>query len=196
VFVYLHGFNSSPQSFKARLLKSRLAALGREAEFVAPELSHWPEQAIATVARVLENCDPQATTLIGSSLGGYYATWLAERYRLRAVLVNPAIRAHELLAGYLGAQTNLYTGAQYELTPAHLEQLRALDVDEITHPSRYLLLVAMGDEVLDSRIALQKYRHAAQIVEPGGDHGFSDFARYVDPIIEFGSTRARATPPC
>jgi len=187
MFVYLHGFNSSPQSFKARLLQARLAELGRGAELVAPELSHWPAQAIATVEAVLANSDPRAITLVGSSLGGFYATWLAERHAVRAVLVNPAVRAHELLSGLIGVQTNLYTGAQYQLTPMHLEQLRALDVGEITDPQRYLLLVAMGDEVLDSRIALQKYRHAAQIVVPGGDHGFTDFARYVDRIVDFGS---------
>ena len=187
MFVYLHGLNSSPRSFKARLLDSRLAELGRGAEFISPELSHWPAQAIATLEAVIAQNDPRTITLVGSSLGGYYATWLAERHQLRAVLVNPALRAHELLSGLLGTQTNLHTGAQYELTAQHLEQLRALDAEEITEPERYLLLVAMGDEVLDARVALHTYRRAARIVVPGGDHGFSDFASYVDRIIDFGS---------
>jgi predicted esterase YcpF (UPF0227 family) len=187
VFVYLHGFNSSPQSFKVRVLRERLTALGRGAELIAPELSHWPEQAIASVERALSTCDPGTTTLIGSSLGGYYATWLAERHGLRAVLVNPAVRPYELLGDLLGTQTNLYTGATYELTATHVEQLRALEVEEITHPERYLLLIAMADEVLDARVALHKYRAAQQIIDPAGNHGFSDFARHLDAILDFGA---------
>lgn len=188
MFIYLHGFNSAPASFKARLLEQRLRARGRATEFVAPALSHWPAEAIATMERLLVQHDPAQVTLIGSSLGGHYATWLAERHSsLRAVLVNPAVDPARLLAGSLGAQTNLYTGERYELTAKHIEQLRAFDVAEITRPERYLLLVAMGDEVLDSRIALKKYHAAAQIVHPGGDHGFADFAQYIDRVIDFGT---------
>jgi len=187
LFVYLHGFNSSPQSFKVRVLRERLSAMGRGAEVIAPELSHWPERAIETAERALAACEPSTTTLVGSSLGGYYATWLAERHGLRSVLVNPAVRPYELLGQFVGMQTNLYTGASYELTAAHLEQLRALEIGEITHPERYLLLVAMADEVLDSRVTLHKYRGTHQIIDPGGDHGFSDFARHIDAILAFGA---------
>ena len=194
MLVYLHGFNSSPQSFKARLLRERLARAGREAELIAPALPHWPAQAIAIVERVLVESHPRTVTLIGSSLGGYYATWLAERYGLRAILVNPAIRPHALLTGFIGTQTNLYTGERYTLTAQHIEQLQDLDVEEITDPARYLLLVAMADEVLDSRVALQKYRGARQIVDPAGDHGFSDFARHIDAILEFAACEASAPP--
>ena len=187
MIVYLHGFNSSPQSFKARLLLACLRELGREAEFAAPDLSHWPRHAMDTAQALLADQDPRDVLLIGSSLGGYYATWLAERYGMRAVLINPAIRPYELLGGYLGTQTNLYSGERYALTRAHLEQLRAYDVKAITHPERYLLLVAMADEVLDSRIALQKYCGATQVIDPAGDHGFSDFARYTERILAFGA---------
>ncbi len=187
MFVYLHGFNSSPQSFKVRLLREHLSAIGRGAELVAPELSHWPEHAIEAAERALEACEPSMTTLIGSSLGGYYATWLAERHGLRAVLVNPAVRPYELLVPLLGMQTNLYTGASYLLTDTHLEQLLALEVEPITHPERYLLLVAMADEVLDSRVALRKYQEAPRIIDLAGDHGFSDFARHIDAILAFGA---------
>ena len=187
MFIYLHGFNSSPASFKARLLKDRLQALGRGDEFVAPHLSHWPAQAIAAIERELAGHTPASVTLIGSSLGGHYATWIAERHGVRAVLVNPAVRAHALLGGSVGPQANLYTGERYELTATHIEELRALDIETITQPERYLLIVAMGDEVLDSRVALEKYRHSIQIVHPGGDHGFAEFARYLDAVIDFGN---------
>ena len=186
MFVYLHGFNSSPQSFKARALAQRLAERGRAKDFVAPELSHWPREAIATAESVIDRHAAGSVTLVGSSLGGHYATWLAERYGLRAVLVNPAIGPADLLAAALGPQRNLYSGDQYELTPAHLEQLRALDVSAITRPERYLLAIATEDEVLDSRVATARFSAARQIVHAGGDHGFADFTRYLDAVIDFG----------
>jgi predicted esterase YcpF (UPF0227 family) len=189
VFIYLHGFNSSPASFKARLLRERLAALGRAADFTAPHLPHQPMQAIAAIEGVLAACVLDDVTLVGSSLGGHYATWIAERHGVRAALINPAIAPHRLLALALGPQRNLYSGETYELTQAHLDELRALEIERITRPERYLLIVAMGDEVLDSRVALGKYRHAIQIVHAGGDHGFSEFERYVDAVIDFGGVK-------
>lgn len=186
MFVYLHGFNSSPASFKARLLQERLAALGRADEFVAPALSHRPREAMTNVERLLAAEDWARVTLVGSSLGGHYATWLAERHGCRAVLVNPAIRPHALLAGHLGAQTNLYTGAQYELTQQHIDELAEMHVETITRPERYLLVIAMGDEVLDSNVALAKYAASPRIVHAGGDHGFAEFERYLDAVIAFG----------
>lgn len=186
MFIYLHGFNSSPASFKARLVRERLAVLGRASEFMAPHLPHRPSEAIETIERALAGLALDQVTLIGSSLGGHYATWIAERHGMRAALVNPAIEPHALLAQALGPQRNLYTGEAYELTRAHLDELRALDVGRITRPERYLLIVALGDEVLDSRVAIDKYRHAVQIVHPGGDHGFAQFERYVDAVIDFG----------
>ena len=186
MFIYLHGFNSSPASFKARLLHERLAASGRAGDFAAPELSPHPREAIAAIEALLRGRDPDRITLVGSSLGGHYATWVAERHGTRAVLVNPAIRPHDLLGGHLGPQTNLYTGARYELTRSHLDLLRDLHVETITRPERYLLVVAMGDEVLDTRIAIGRFRGAWQIVHPGGDHGFGEFREYLDAVIDFG----------
>ena len=189
MFIYLHGFNSSPASYKARLLEERLRTLGRAHEFAAPDLPHRPARAIAVIEDELKRHAPQDVTFIGSSLGGHYATWMAEHHDVRAVLINPAVAPHRLLAGALGTQTNLYTGESYEFTATHLDELRTLEVERISRPERYLLIVAMGDEVLDSRVALAKYRHAVQIVHPGGDHGFADFARYLDAVIDFGGCR-------
>lgn len=186
MFIYLHGFNSSPASFKARLLHEHLSASGRALEFAAPELSPQPHEAVAAIEALLRGCDPDRITLVGSSLGGHYATWLAERHGTRAVLVNPAIRPHELLGAHLGPQTNLYTGATYELTQSHIDGLRDLHVETVTRPERYLLVVALGDEVLDSRIAIARYHGARQILHPGGDHGFGEFRRYLDAVVAFG----------
>lgn len=182
MLIYIHGFNSAPNSFKARLVGERMRTLGREAEYLVPALPHRPAQAMALLQALVAQ-HPNAA-LIGSSLGGYYATWLAERHGLRAALVNPAVRPFELLNGYLGTQKNLYTGAEYELTPRHIEELKSYDVASIT-PEHYLLVTRTGDEVLDYRDAVEKYRGARQWVIPGGDHGFGDFAEYLDAVLVF-----------
>lgn len=184
MLIYIHGFNSSALSFKAGRLRSRLAELGRAGELECPELPHRPAQAIALLEHIVKKTLPQRPGLIGSSLGGYYATWLAERLGLRAVLANPAVRPYELLKDAVGPQTNLYTGAHYDFTEDHLAELRALEVPEVT-PERYLLIVRTGDEVLDYRDAVRKYRGSEQVVVEGGDHGFGDFDRYFDRALAF-----------
>ncbi len=181
---YIHGFNSSPASSKARLLRERLAQLGKEASFRAPALPHRPAAAIQVLEREIGELDAPVT-LVGSSLGGYYATWLAERHGLKAVLVNPAVDAPRDLAQCLGTQQNFHTGERYEFTRAYLEELSALDVPAITRPERYLLLVATGDEVLDYRRAVEKFARARQLVVEGSDHGFSDFSDYLDEVLAF-----------
>jgi predicted esterase YcpF (UPF0227 family) len=184
VIVYIHGFNSSALSFKARLLRERLAALGRSAEFHCPELDHRPSRAIAQLEALIGRQGQTPAALVGSSLGGYYATYLAEKHLLRAVLINPAVRPYELLASYIGPQRNLYTGAQYEFTAQHLDELHALEVKRVT-PERYLLIAATGDEVLDYRMATARYRGCAQVIVEGGDHGFSGFKDYIDVVLAF-----------
>ena len=181
MLLYIHGFNSSAASFKARLLHAALARDGRGREFVCPDLPPRPTEAIALLEGLIGSERP---CLVGSSLGGFYATWLAEQHDLRAVLVNPAVRPYELLAGYVGKQKNLYTGAEYELTREHVDALRTLETEAVT-PQRYLLIVTTGDEVLDYRDAVEKYRGAGHIVVQGGDHGFSSFEQYVDPVLRF-----------
>jgi uncharacterized protein len=184
VIIYIHGFNSSALSFKASVLRRRMAELRRGREFLSPELPHGPRDAIALLSATIEANAAHEVNLIGSSLGGYYATFLAERYRVRAVLVNPAVAPYELLGPWIGPQTNLYTGASYELTPDHLAELRELETERVT-PERYLLIVTTGDEVLDYRAAVAKYSRSKQIILPGGDHGFSAFDQYLDRALAF-----------
>ena len=182
MLIYIHGFNSSPASSKAQLLKARLVALGRGGEFAAPALPHSPAQA-AAMLDALAARNPGAA-LVGSSLGGYYATYLAEKHGLKAVLLNPAVRPYDLLKGHLGPQQNFHTGERYEFTARHVEELRALETAAIT-PERYLLIAATGDEVLDFRAAVARYRGSRQMVLKGGDHGLSDFADHVDTVLAF-----------
>lgn len=171
-------------SFKAGLLRERMAASGLGNEYACPELAHRPRKAIAQIEALIANEPPETTALVGSSLGGFYASWLAEKYGLRTVLLNPAVRPYELLSDYLGPQKNLYTNAEYEFTAQHLAELREFETGIIT-PRHYLLLVQTGDEVLDYRHAVEKYRGVRQVVIKGGDHGFSNFADYLDMVLAF-----------
>lgn len=184
MLIYIHGFNSSARSYKAGLLRSQMNRLGLVAHYACPALSHRPAQAMAELRALMAPHAAQTVTLVGSSLGGYYATWLVEQLGARAALVNPALRPYELLAPYVGPQKNLYTGATYEFTAAHIAELRALEVDRIS-PDRYLLLATTGDEVLDYRDAVRRYAGCEQIIVAGSDHGFREFADYLDPVIAF-----------
>jgi len=185
MIVYLHGFNSSPASGKARQLGEHMARIGRLADYHCPALPNSPLEAIAYVEAELAQHRPESVTLVGSSLGGFYATHLAEKHDWKAVLVNPAVHAHTLLRGALGPQTNWHTGEKWELTEARLAELAALDVPVITQPERYLLLAQTGDEVLDYRDAVAYYAGAVQIIEDGGDHGFAGFERHYQTILDF-----------
>ena len=183
MIVYLHGFNSSPQSHKAQVLARYMEQRGRAAEFACPALPPLPEDAVREAERVFAG---KKACFVGSSLGGFYATYLAEKHATRAVLINPAIDPHVGLRAYLGAQRNLHTGQPYELTEAHLAQWRSLYRAQVT-PQRYLLIVETGDEVLDYRKAVQRYAGAAQIVVQGGDHSLRSFPEHLPRILEFAS---------
>ncbi|MEX0960830.1 MAG: YqiA/YcfP family alpha/beta fold hydrolase [Burkholderiales bacterium] len=189
MLVYIHGFNSSPASHKARQLRERLAAIGREADFVCPALPHLPREAMALLEKTVAQADAARTTLVGSSLGGFYATWLTERTGCRAVLVNPAITPHEGLRAYLGPQKNLYTHEAYTFTEEHLAQLAEFYIERPAHLDRYLLIHTTGDELLDWRIAVDRYHGCRQIVVKGSDHGFAEFGAYIEPVLEFANAR-------
>ena len=149
-----------------------------------PSFRTSPREAIALLAAAIESNAPREVSLIGSSLGGYYATVLAERYALRAVLVNPAVAPSDLLGACIGPQTNLSSGVRYEFTPGHLAELKSLEVERVT-PERYLLIAATGDEVLDYRSWVAQYHGSLQIVVEGGDHGLSAFEDYLDRVLAF-----------
>ena len=188
--VYLHGFRSSPASIKATRLSECVAALpaATRPQLYVPALADRPAVAVAGVAAWVDaHADRAALTFVGSSLGGYYATHLAERLGARAVLINPAIRPYEDLEPYRGAQTNLYTGESFDVTDDHFDELRALAVPRITRPGRYFLLVQSGDEVLDYREAVAYYAGAWQYVQGGGDHAFQGFDAQIPAILRFAT---------
>ncbi len=194
MIVYLHGFRSAPASIKAQALKARMAERGLAERFWCEQLPVSPRAAIALAEDAIARARAAGLepAVGGSSLGGYYATWLAERHDLRAVLVNPAVVAPLELGAYVGIQDNMYTGERFAFTHAHIDELRALEVPAITRPERYWLLAETGDEVLDYRHAVAKYAGARQTVLQGGDHGFSRWGDYLDPVIAFAQAGAPA----
>ena len=186
MIVYLHGFNSSPQSHKAQVMAKYLQERGLASQYACPALPPLAGEAIREIEKLPLGA---ATCLVGSSLGGFYATYLAEKHGARAALINPAIEPHVGLRAYLGPQTNLHTGAPYDLTERHLQEWEALVVPAI-HPERYLLLVETGDEILDYRQAVARYAGAQQIVVQGGDHSLQSFPEHLPAILRFAGLAA------
>lgn len=184
MIVYLHGFRSSPASHKAQQLKAHMTQRGLGEQFWCEPLPVAPNAAVAVAESAIARCNAPPT-LVGSSLGGFYATWLAEKHGLKAVLINPAVVAQLSLAEFVGPQTNLYTGETFDFLPRHVAELAALEVAAPTRLQRYWLLVETGDELLDYRHAVAKYAGARQTVIEGGDHGFQHFGDYLDAILDF-----------
>ncbi len=187
MLIYLHGFNSTPSSHKATALHEHMRQRGIAGQFTCPALPHRPAAAIAMIEEEIHRHPLPFVTLVGSSLGGFYATYLAEKLRLRAILLNPAVYPHRDLTRYLGPQRNLYSGEAYELTEQHVKELAALWTERIT-PDRYFLIVETGDEVLDYREAVARYAGAKQTVIDGGDHTLKCFASQLPAILEFGGS--------
>lgn len=189
MILYLHGFRSSPESYKARLIAERLQELGRSADYYCPQLPASPREAVLLARQIANRSAPTDLTLIGSSLGGYYATWLAEQLGCRAVLLNPAIRPPQDLEKYIGVTTTCHSGQPFEFKREYIDELKAFAVDHITEPQRYFLVAATGDEVLDWKEMVAHYPGARQTVIQGSDHGIADFPFYMDAVLEFCGIR-------
>jgi predicted esterase YcpF (UPF0227 family) len=142
----------------------------------------------------IKDCDPAALTLVGSSLGGYYATWLAEQTGCRAVLLNPAVKPPRDLEKYVGVSTQYHSGQPFEFKREYIAELQALQITRITRPERYFLIAATGDEVLDWREMVGHYPQARQQVIQGSDHGISEFADYAGAVLAFCGIAAAAGP--
>ncbi|AWA98573.1 esterase YqiA [Vibrio harveyi] len=186
LLLYIHGFNSSPLSMKANLMKEYCEQQRPDIKVIVPQLPCFPQLAAQCLLDIIEQYkDDYNIGLVGSSLGGYMSTWLNDKFGFRAVVVNPAVKPYELLVDYLGEQTNPYTRETYTLEACHIDELKALDVQSIASPQSFWLLQQTEDEVLDYRQAVEKFAQATQTVEEGGDHSFVGFERYPAQIIEF-----------
>lgn len=186
LLLYIHGFNSSPLSHKANVMKAYCEAQRPDIKVVIPRLPCFPQSAAALLLDIVNQYkDDYRIGLVGSSLGGYMSMWLNAQFGFKAVVVNPAVKPYELLVDFLGEQENPYTNERYLLEEVHIDELKALDTPSIASPDDFWLLQQVDDEVLDYRQAVTHFSGARQTVEEGGDHSFVDFERYPAQIIEF-----------
>jgi len=183
--VYLHGFISSPRSKKAILLGDYVRNVVSGIDYVVPAMHHRPARAIEQAMAACGKLDPADLTLVGSSLGGFYATVLAERLGCRAALLNPAVHPATHFHKHVGPQRNMYTGEEFVLTEDHVNELAAMQPARITRPERYWLFVETGDEVLDYREAIDFYEGALHTVVRGGDHTLVSFPEHVPEIVDW-----------
>lgn len=183
MILYIHGFGSSGEGRKAKIFREHFRKRG--VPFMAPSLSYIPELAIKTLEEIIEMCED--ITLIGSSLGGYYAIYLAEKYGLKAVLINPAVRSSKTLKRAIdktGLALNYYDSSHFEWRKSYLDMLEVLHCDTIERGEYYLMLQT-GDEVLDYQEAVNKLPHAKTMIEEGGTHSFEGIERYYTEIENF-----------
>ncbi len=162
---------------------------------VCPQIPAVPEDARLFLQQLVEETlDKYQLSFAGSSLGGYYATYLAEKYSGTAVLINPSVKPYETLKAYLGENKFYYDDGCWQFDESHIQQLRDMDVENITEADRYLVLLQTGDETLDYREAALKYKNAQCIIEPGGDHSFTGFERHLEKIIQFSQINFEHQP--
>ena len=189
--IYLHGFLSAPESTKATLTRHWIAKHRPDIEYLCPRLSSYPSAAKTTLIELLDQVIDQNPVLIGSSLGGYWATWLSEKYDLPAVLINPAVSPSMFLPEYLGVELkNFYSDETYILDHADVQELRLADVSKLRSPKNFWLMVQTADESLDYRLAIKKYAESRQLVENGGNHSFENYQRWLPSVIDFLEQRA------
>ena len=181
LILYIHGFGSNASGKKARQFREFFKAKGEK--FIAPSLPYIPDLAIATLEDIIENCEGEIK-LIGSSLGGFYALYLSQKYQLKAVLINPAVQADITLQRAIGHGVSYYDDSKYEWNKSHVESLKKYRLTEIDQNS-IMLLLQKGDEVLDYRDAQKLLSAAMMFVEEGGTHNFENIERYFPNIAEF-----------
>ncbi|MEC5384215.1 YqiA/YcfP family alpha/beta fold hydrolase [Uliginosibacterium sp. H3] len=185
MLIYLHGFRSGPQSEKVHVLAEHLAQRGLAHEMWCEQLSPVPFEAIARIEAQIARC-ATPPTLVGSSLGGFYATLLAEKHGLRAALINPFVPHADFDAGlFLGEHEMIYSGTRFTFTEAHIAQIAALDCPLLRNPQNLWLLAETADEVLDYRHAVARYAGARQTILEGGDHSFTRWPDYLDDVLRF-----------
>ncbi|MBR9727669.1 YqiA/YcfP family alpha/beta fold hydrolase [Shewanella intestini] len=187
MLLYIHGFNSSPLSNKAVLTAEYIRQQFPQLEFYQPQLPSSPQQAMSMLIDITEQAKAVGKPLrfIGSSLGGYFASYLAEKYSGKAVLVNPAVKPFDLFEEFIGPQYNPYTDEHYQVLPAHRDDVAQYNTEVICHPDRFFVMLQTGDEVLDYRQALHKYHCCEMLLEPQGDHSFVGYELHLARISQF-----------
>jgi predicted esterase YcpF (UPF0227 family) len=187
--LYIHGLLSSPKSKKAIQTKNWLQVNRPEIKYSCPFLTPYPDETRITLKKIVENLrddNDGKVYLMGSSLGGFWATWLVEKYNIRAVLINPAVKLSLFNDGYINVPLkNYHTDDTYELSVEDIDEFRHVTIENISHPENYFVMVQTGDEVLDYKLAVNKYAGSKLLVEEGGNHGFSDFKSKISLAMAF-----------
>jgi len=184
--LYLHGFRSSPKSTKAQHMASVMAAQFGQVHWWCPHLPPSPKAAAELILEGTRDWPAATSAVMGSSLGGFYATWLASQRDVRAVLINPAVFPARDLAKYIGEQTTWQAPEErFYFAPEYVTELIALEVGALENPQRVLAFIAKGDEVLDWREMSGRYPNSQQVVLEGGDHALSDFEQHVPQVLQF-----------
>lgn len=185
--LYLHGFRSSPQSAKAQLLGGAIAQLqgqGHNLTWLCPQLPPSPADTLAELKALTLDWPREDMVVIGSSLGGFYATVLVEELDCRALLINPCVAPARDLARHIGEQNSFHNPAdRFFFRPEFIAEFEAMARYTITRPERYHVLVAEGDEVLDWREMVAHYLGTQLTVLPGNDHAISDFATRLPTVL-------------
>jgi len=185
VILYLHGFQSSPLSYKAQMLAGRMRELGLIHQYICPQLPASPRKSIELALQLMASHAPGEVTLIGSSLGGYYANWLAEKTGCRAVLLNPVVDPVQVKIPKGAAQEVMQVQEWVKFIQSFKAEIIDLRAVPITQPGRYFLIAAKGDELLDWKKMSAHYKGAYQQIMEGGDHVLSGFEQYVDMVLSF-----------
>ncbi|MEJ2794428.1 YqiA/YcfP family alpha/beta fold hydrolase [Iodobacter sp. LRB] len=182
--IYLHGFLSSPLSQKAQEMATWMSEQGLQDYFHCPQLPMDPNAAGVLLQGLFFHLANEDVCVVGSSLGGFFATWAAETFACRAVLINPAVRPYDRINEYLGPQRNYQTGEIHIIDIRFAEQLKEFE-RQPSQPNRYWLLTQTGDEVLDYQAGVNYYSACRQTIIKGGDHGFADFQQWLPEIWGF-----------
>jgi predicted esterase YcpF (UPF0227 family) len=191
LLVYLHGFRSSPRSSKAVMTAEGIKTMSipeHYFEWYCPQLLVSPRESMVMVEERIQHSDADRLVVIGSSLGGFYANYLAEKYSCKAVVLNPAVRAARELAPHVGMMTAYDSDEPYDFRPEYIDELKTLQVEKISNPSRYFLMAAKGDELLDWQEMVDFYPGANHLVLEGSDHGISEYSNYLPQVLKFIST--------
>jgi predicted esterase YcpF (UPF0227 family) len=183
--LYLHGFRSSPQSTKARRMAAWVSAHRPGLNWHCPQLPPSPREAVAHLLQHMRDWPAASSAVIGSSLGGFYATALAEQLGWRAVLLNPAVDPARDLAKYIGENKAWHSDEPFYFRAEYVDELRALAPAHLTRPERYFAVIAKGDEVLDWREMRARYADCRIKVLEGGDHALSDFDEHLPDVVAF-----------
>ena len=184
--LYLHGFRSSPASAKARLMAQAVALRHAQVYWCCPQLPPWPRQAANDMLRLIADWPRDTMAVVGSSLGGFYASWVARQTGCRSVLLNPAVFPARDLAKHIGEQSQWHAPQErFYFQESYIAELEALASEGTHTPGPELALISQRDEVLDWREMQARYPKATRILLPEGDHAISEFAMHVDGVLEF-----------